>query len=476
MRRQHRPFILIVTMICIVISHAGISPTAATPDRKLYLPVITNTLASPFGVQISQPWIYRQSVFVRANELGAKWLRLDLISWRDVQPTRGGDYNWGALLNFESELIGARIAGLIPIVVIQGSPDWATKTYYDAANKPYQTACGAIRADRFEDFAKFMQALVARYKRPPYNVRYWELGNEVDIDPSLVDKDNLFGCWGDINDPYYGGEHYGKMLKVVTPAIKKVDPDANVLIGGLALDNPATTQAGKGQPEKFMEGILRAGAGKSFDIAAYHAYASFANRSVDTDLVTNAWSGHGGLTVGKARFLRAVMARYGVEKPLFLNETGLLYRGDTASPDYLQAQADHLVRIFTRAIADDIQAIFWYTLNGPGWFSAGLLDTDQKPRLSYYTYQHFIKRTSGSHAAKATTDYGSAVEAYRFNKGHVFVDVLWSRDATAQSVVLPQTRFVAAYTRDGSGISPAIADSRTVLNVGASPIYIERHP
>jgi hypothetical protein len=42
-----------------------------------------------------------------------------------------------------------------------------------------------------------------------------------------------------VSDPVtlnFGGEYYGNMLKIVYPAIKSADPQAQVLVGGLLLD------------------------------------------------------------------------------------------------------------------------------------------------------------------------------------------------------------------------------------------------
>ena len=85
------------------------------------------------------------------------------------------------------------------------TPAWAQK--YPGV------ACGPISEDALDDFAEFMAALVSRYSQPPYNVRYWEIGNEPDIDRTLVDSQSIYGCWGEKDDPYYGGKYYGEMLK-----------------------------------------------------------------------------------------------------------------------------------------------------------------------------------------------------------------------------------------------------------------------
>ena len=123
-----------------------------------------------------------------------------------------------------------------------------------------------------------MHALVARYSVALYNIKYWELWNEPDIASSNFPGDNLFGCWGDPNDPYYGGGYYADMLREVYPQIKAADPQGQVLVGGLLLDCDPRLGAGcekvknNNQPSKFLEGILRKNGVPFFDGVSFHAY------------------------------------------------------------------------------------------------------------------------------------------------------------------------------------------------------------
>src|SRR5262245_2034602 len=166
----------------------------------------------------------------RTVDLNVGWVRLaDRISWRALQPNEGDPIRWDLLAGFENELRVLKQAGIAPVVLVNHYPRWAT------TNIPYPTDCGPLSTDKFEAFAQFFRALVERYAGPEFDVHRWELGNEPDVDPRLVGPDNGYGCWGDIQDPFYGGRHYGEMLKVVGPAIKAADPSAQVWIGGLLL-------------------------------------------------------------------------------------------------------------------------------------------------------------------------------------------------------------------------------------------------
>ena len=180
------------------------------------------------------------------------------ISWRELQPNPGDEINWSLLASFEEELGNLRAAGITPVVIIQDSPHWAVIPKVRQDGKP--TSCGPIAEAYFDEFADFVRQLAERYKSPEFNIHNWEIGNEPDIDPNGVVVDSIFGCWGDFADDLYGGEHYGEMLKHITPVIKAADPSAKVWIGGLLLDSPNSIPAYGSRPELFFKGILESGA------------------------------------------------------------------------------------------------------------------------------------------------------------------------------------------------------------------------
>lgn len=454
-----------------------VSPIAAQePEQEhtLLLPLVFHGYPwpSPFGVESNRPVL--GTLAERAETLGTRWVRLGKrVSWREIQPAEGAPYNWSILSDFEDELRSVAALRMTPVVVVTHSPRWAT------INEPFETDCGAIRADKFGAFAAFMAALAWRYSAPEFNVHHWELGNEPDVDPTLVGADNSFGCWGDIDDPYYGGEHYGEMLKVVTPAIKAADPAAQVLVGGLLLATPETTDPDLGRPELFLQGILEAGAAPCFDILPYHAYASFTGAEIDYDnQQAGQWKAHGGWTLGKARYLRDLMSQYGVDKPLHLNEVALTCNPDhydcepPLDPELFEAQASFVVRTFVRDLSEDLRGFFWYTLNGPGWLGSGLLYADDSPRLSYYAYQYLASRLVDSRFVRTLEDYGAEVEAYEFSSASQRVHVVWSIDVTPDDILVPRSEFVAAHDRMGAPITPVPLGEDYQFLVGFSPIYL----
>ncbi|MFH1635964.1 MAG: hypothetical protein ABIG63_18380 [Chloroflexota bacterium] len=451
------------------------SVSTETNGYTVYLPIITiGPWPNPFGIE-SNLYLTSGIYNTRMIELGAGWARLnDRVSWRALQPNEGDEIKWELLDKFESELRALKAARVKPIVIVDDYPRWATIE---------PNSCSPIRADKFSAFANFVHALVERYRTPEFDVRDWELGNEVDVDPDLVPIDSQYGCWGEIEDlDYYGGDYYGEMVKVVGQAIKLEDPNARVWIGGLMIASPDTQTPGHGKPERFLRGILVVGAAPYFDVLPYHAHTGYYNKVVDSESdLAGDWIPWGGGVRGKAVYLRQIMSEYGVDKPLFVNEIGVgcasKYEWCNPSPDdvFYEFQADMLVRIAARVISEDVDGFIWYTLNGPGWREMGLLDGNGDPRYSFTAYQELIEELYGKSYISPVV-YHEDVEAYIFGANGKFVHVAWAKDDNQYPILIPQDRFIEARTRDGAVITPVAVGTDYQITVGFSPVYIERQP
>ncbi|HPH96673.1 MAG TPA: hypothetical protein PKW33_17595 [Anaerolineaceae bacterium] len=457
--------------------------TAATAEQKIFIPTLLK--AGPpviFSVESNEHFAVGQVLFNRMGEISAQKVRLNSrVSWRLLQPNGPDDpIDWNKLADFEKELRALSQLNIRPIIVLNDSPRWATV-------KP--TSCAAIRTDRFNAYAAFITQLIQRYSAPEFNVHDWELGNEVDVDSDLgLETDSVYGCWGDISKADYGGSQYGEMLKVVGPAIRQADPSAVIWMSGLLLASPDTsasdTQGTKGCPECFFDGVLSTGAAPYIDIVAYHYYPPYLNEVRDYD-VLYPWHNLGGGVRGKAQFLRNVMAKYGVNKPLALNEIALMCAevvgGQPVSyctppnSQFFEVQADFLVKVFTRAWSVDIMNVSWYTLNGPAWRYTGLVESSTNlVTPAYAAYVEYLDRLRDGEF-QAAHNYGQDIEAYTFKKDGYLVDVVWANVNEPKKIQIPQSQWITAYDRNGNVITPATVGAYYEVPVSVSPIYIEWH-
>lgn len=450
-------------------------------STSVYIPLVkfNDPWVNPLGVETHRDLSTHEPFTSKIAELGSGWVRLnDRISWQDLQPVEGGPIDWDSLALLDDELRSLQAVGATPIMIVDDYPSWATID----PNK----SCGAIKEEAFDDFAAFMFELVARYSSPEFNVKHWELGNEVDVDPDLVPDDSVFGCWGDADQPNYGGEYYGQFLMAVTPSIRIADPQAKVWIGGFILNKPDSTVGNPGapRPELFFRGILEAGAAPYFDVVPFHAHTQYYGAIYDTHMgPNNAWLTLGGGVNGKAQFLRNIMAEYGVDKPVIVNEIGV--GCDQASnaacmpviPEiFYEFKAMMLPRIAVRAVSADIMGMVWYTLEGPGWRAMGLLDDQNQPQKAYHAMEFLAERLRGA-TYLGTIDYGAGTETYVFRLGgSKQLQIAWTFSNVTIPIMIPQDSFVAAYDLTGNPITPLAVDTNYQLDLTFSPIYILRYP
>jgi hypothetical protein len=427
----------------------GESPVPQVPavggGQTLYLPLVFRRAPSitVFGAESRYLTAnYGLNHLVASNP---DWVRRAGIWWPDVEPQKG-QYNWDAINRYMLDAQVASANGIHLILIVRGTPSWAQKIR--------DSECGPIAQGNFADFGNFMYELVSRYSRPPYNVKFWEIGNEPDIayDFPGLSNDQLWGCWGDSRDPYYGGGYYAEMLKVVYPRIKEADPAARVLNGGLLLDcDPDNPPAGKNcQSARFFEGILRAGGADYFDIVSYHAYDYYkeAIGKYSNANWASAWSTTGPVSIAKYNFLKRLMVAYGApNKPVMNTESALLcleYPGAVCGGNMVfeNTKAYYVGQAYASAIALGLRANLWYSLLGwPGRYS-GLLDANNNPLPAYHAFVAARARLNDADYLGPITaaDVGdlTGVMGFKFDRGDRIVWAVWTKDANDHTLTLPR--------------------------------------
>ena len=441
-------------------------PPTQTPTLEpspTQIPLITMPL---IGSEPHHP--ESESTLTLLTEVGAQIIRFNGVVWYNVEPQEG-QYDWGSLQKLDIAMRELAARDIEVILIVRGTPDWAQKVP--------GSACGPIAQEKFGSFAIFMSELVRRYSQPPYNVKYWELGNEPDVAPELVPSNYPFGCWGDSADENYGGGYYAEMLKVVYPAVKSVDQEAQILIGGLLLDcDPYYPPEGKDcLPSRFLNGILANGGANYFDIVSFHGYPPYQNQSMSQEWESPGWAARGGVVVGKIDYLRSVMQQYGANKPLFLTESSLLCpdgnKNECMPPDehFYETQADYLVRLFVRNWALDVAGTIWYDFEGKGWRNGGLVGEDaNNPKPAFQAFKYLNEKLVGmSYIGESPLPNGL--------QGYIFVDddretwVIWSQDESPQAMELP-SNVIVVYDKYGQAV--ALQDQLEV----SSPVYLDMVP
>ena len=360
------------------------------------LPIIlsSNTFRYGFGIASGDS-------FEKIADSGFSWVRImQQLNWANIESQKGV-YDWDEELD---KLIKEAANNRLKVILtISHSPTWARK-YPDRA-------CGPIKEEAFTDFAEFLQLVINKYSADPYYVNHFMIGNEPDASISDTTNGNngnsQFGCWAEEtypNDPFYGGEYYGKMLKAVYPIMKQTNPSIEVILGGLLLAcDPRIPEDGNSSDGfcpisvrdkwNFFEGIVKE-AGDSFDIVAFHSYTYHVegkNPVYEERSSRSYWAANGGVIDGKINYLREIMNDYGAQKPIIITEAALL-TNSPSTPVFEDAKADYLTWVFAKAWSQGISTTIWYSLEG--WKFSGLVNIDNEPLAAYHAFQTMTKLLS----------------------------------------------------------------------------------
>lgn len=450
-----------ILLVGVVVGLMHIPPTPAqgnTPTNQttLYLPLI-HTRYQPPRLGIEMRSITYERGLDLASNVGNYWVRRNALLWRFVEPEEGQEYDWSDVRTqtLESDLKIAEQLGMEVILIVRSNPRWAIA--------PYRSDCAPINPSKYQAFADFMAAAVERYSRPPYNVRYWEIGNEPDA--YVFPNHSGFGCWGIPDDPYYGGRAYGEMLKVVVPAMRAVNPEIKILNGGLLLDRPYDAETGANHSARFLEGVFVVGAGPMFDILSYHHYIEY--QSANQNIV--------GEEDWKIAYLRDMMQRYNIpEKPLFKTETAVLCR--VITPECQWAQADAVPRFYLKALREHLLGVLWYHYDGDSYHNTGMIDASDgfaMPRPSFFAYRHAVRMLNDAQFERELSNLPANVEAYRLRQGTGTLIVGWANQPTSHTISIPPGAQVTCTDRDGGVFACPVNNGRLTVEFQRSPIYIQ---
>lgn len=461
---------LFFTLIMVAATQGAPSPTPA-PATQTPSPVTfsTPTPNPPDDAGKVKPSVMGVEFFLgfnnlveQAYQLNAAWVRFNGLFWNEVEPTQG-ERRWDALARMESDLIAASKRGMNVILVVRKTPAWAQSVK--------GLDCTPPTRDHLPAFAAFMRDLVARYSQPPFNVKYWEMGNEVDLDPADEGGHGVWGCWGNRNDEYFGGGYYADMLKQIYPAMKQADPNAQVLVGGLMLE--CGTRFDACREHRFLEGVVRNGGGPFFDGVGYHAYDGFTFKlgAYENFKWDSRWDTNGTVTVAKLNFLRSVLNRYNVAGKYFVMTEGsvLCWECSYSPPEHDLTKAYYVPQLYAAGVANDLKAVIWYSYNSQ-WMQSALVDKHNQPVLAHTAMRVLHQKLGQSEYVGALTPaemQSSQARGYKFRVNGREVWLMWALTLNQTLVTLPAT---PQATTDVLGNTQPAARAFALTT---KPLYIE---
>jgi hypothetical protein len=408
------------------------------------------------------------------QDSGAGWARTR-VSWSQIQPNPPpAGYVWGPFYDGQLRLVTE--TGVRLIATVADAPDWA-------ADSP----CQPIYPDRLDDFAQFLTALVGRYRQPPYNIKHWELFNEPDYSWPDGWVGGL-GCWGDASSQE-DGYRYAQMLAAAYEAIKVADPEATVLMGGVAHD--WFTEYGGPFDRYFPDDVMEFGGGEHIDVLNFHYFPDFhaewerwvLNGNPPTcglvdDGQGTAYETWGIDLIAKTNHFRNRMSTcFGVNKPVWVTE--LAEHGYANDPQSLAQQARYVIQGHVRGLAAGVENITWYALVTPNdSYEQGLLFDDGTPKPAFYAYRTMTAELRGF--VYAETLDAPNVEGYLFrNPCGQEKTVAWGSGTLsftpARRVRVVDREGNLAFIHDGDAEDKDGTEDGTVeLQLSADPVFATR--
>ena len=332
---------------------------------------------------------------------GIKWVRLD-FPWphSEWEPDK---YVWTVFDPWVKEATALDLS--ISAVLLQ-TPAWASSApqgisldskFTPQSLSSYKDYYWTYPPKDMEDWREFVDTVLKRYHRL---IKYWEIWNESDF---------IF-WWGTY-------EQYAELLKVGYQAIKKVDPDAQVLIAGPAWIGGLRVADRVFDSPTWLKTCLQGDGKNCFDILNYHSYGDI------------------GLLLGKVAQVRQIAAAEGCQKPVWCTETG---SNSFGTPQGELRQCEFLVKACVSLLAAEVPRMFWWELrDDPIQFypTSGLFRKDYSPKPSAVAANTLLSVIDGATFVQSIRRSNDVVEYY-FSKDKTNIAVVWRDGLPANHSIL----------------------------------------
>ncbi|GIW06628.1 MAG: hypothetical protein KatS3mg060_1433 [Dehalococcoidia bacterium] len=348
-----------------------------------------------------------------ASDAGLSWQRVSFL-WHGLQPN--GPDDWNPFYFPDAELNAELAAGRTIVGLLMSPPAWANGTGR-ASDPPRNFALAPDDPNNL--WTAYVSKVVSTYKG---RIDTWIIWNEPDIwDPSFP----IYAWSGTVTDYY-------RLVKRGYLAAKAVNPNATIALGGQTYwwDK-------KYNRELFLKRFLDVGAGDEtapahgfyFDAVVLHLYNDPATL-YDVPV-----------------YYKQLLAAYGLEKPIWINETNAVPHDDPQSPlprsDYrvtMDEQASYIVQAIANGLAAGVERIGFYKMRddagyGPGAEPYGLISANGSPKPAYTAVKTAVKLLERAGAATRTVEKG--VTRVTFTKPGTRTTVLWNTTPAPAVYALP---------------------------------------
>ena len=304
------------------------------------------------------------TIFRDLDFLGAaayrQFVKADLL-WDLVEPAAG---QW----TFSNADAVIPDADFVPIPTL-------FKLQYASATPPWETDPAKFQKTLGPEARRYIETVVRRYAD---QVKYWELGNEMEHWRAADPNDEMAGRRSErlpesIPADGFSPREQGKFLAQAAALIRANDPDAVIVLPGMAGLDDYTL-------DTWLPGVIAGGGKDWFDIVNYHYYSN--------------WESF----VMRRPRLAAAMKRLGIaDKPVWQTETGsssdptLDIRTDY--PNSPETQAADIFRRIVQGYGHGDSFVMWHCyIPAPpnpqsDWRAYGIRDPQGAPTLAGHAFR-----------------------------------------------------------------------------------------
>ncbi len=363
-------------MALLIICPCFISTGQAVSLKKQASPFPPPFTLAGFGINIHGN-SYNSHELNLIKAAGFKVIRTDFL-WHNIEREKGV-FDFHVYDQLLKELAARNLQAIL--ILDYGNPHY---TSHKSITTPKERAA----------FKKFVTTAVTRYQK--YDI-IWEIWNEPDC----------IYFW----EPQPGVDDYMTLVKEISPAIKKADPQAIVIA-------PAVGELFA--PYAFLEACFQKGLLDLVDAVSVHPYRPFPPESVIEDY-------------GNLRKLIQKYAPHKGEIPIISGEWGM---SSSAEGRTTTKQAKYIIRMFLTNLSQGIPISIWYNWqnDGPLFFlkdhNWGMVTHKRlKPKKSHQAFRKLVTELAGATFVKRIdypADHSVFILLFNQNNSQQKLIVAWT--------------------------------------------------